>query len=430
MSLSLPREYPFEDVATALARRATADVPPQTWLVVRWLFHFIPALVLSLFRSCFFFLDSDFGLSFKSQPTTLNKFIEHRVRKALTGLKPARYAREGFAATLWPYLLFKPPDIHYERYWLRVPAAPGVTTPDLRGADEACALDVAFPSRGRHDLTFLILHGLNGGSDDGYVRDFVKSVTDRGHVAAVLVNRGLMGTPVRGTKSIFSGARTCDVSAAIDVLRQAFAKPVTLVGFSMGAVVAANVACQVSSLLATIAISGSLCTGAVLGPCGDRSRRVWQPPLAANLKASFFVPNLYKLKFDPDPVWRAFSIDEFDRAFVCKVHDMSLEEYYEHTSALGRGDADGFAKFRRLKSPLFVLHSADDPIIPHETNFADAAATASPYVTFLTTDKGGHVGWPTRNARNWQFMSAAALAFATAALDFKNTAPSGGSSEG
>jgi predicted alpha/beta-fold hydrolase len=95
----------------------------------------------------------------------------------------------GDARTGFPYLmnnLKNHPKFH--RVW----------QPTVDG--EYVALDIAFPKTG-HDSSqplYLILHGLNGGSEEGYVLDFTASRIEKGSTVVVLVARGLMDTPIQG----------------------------------------------------------------------------------------------------------------------------------------------------------------------------------------------------------------------------------------
>ena len=65
--------------------------------------------------------------------------------------------------------------------------------PTGKDDDEAVALDVVFPKQGYQPdkPTFLILHGLNGGSTEPYVLDLARRATREGHTVAVMINRGL-----------------------------------------------------------------------------------------------------------------------------------------------------------------------------------------------------------------------------------------------
>ena len=98
--------------------------------------------------------------------------------------------------------------------------------------DEECvdgeflALDIAFPYSNNgdhekqqsfvHDVTkpvYLVLHGLNGGSHEEYVMEFVLRRQAEGSTVVVLVARGLMDLPLKGW-NLFHGARTMDVHSA------------------------------------------------------------------------------------------------------------------------------------------------------------------------------------------------------------------------
>jgi len=102
---------------------------------------------------------------------------------------------------------------------------------------EGIALDIAFgvapphddndnngSRRGEvHDWTkpvYLILHGLNGRSDEEYVKEFVVRKTGEGHTCIVMIARGLMDTPVRGW-NVFHGARTSDIELTSSLIHTA-----------------------------------------------------------------------------------------------------------------------------------------------------------------------------------------------------------------
>lgn len=94
----------------------------------------------------------------------------------------------GDARTGLPYLMNHIETCNFQRVWL--------PTVD----NEYVALDIAFPSKGHNSSNplYLVLHGLNGGSEEGYVLDFVSSRTKAGSTVVVMVARGLMNTPIQG----------------------------------------------------------------------------------------------------------------------------------------------------------------------------------------------------------------------------------------
>ena len=119
--------------------------------------------------------------------------------------------------------------------------------------NEAVILDIAFPSDGMVHLdkpAYLILHGINGGSSEGYVADFIQRRIEEGSTVSVMITRGLMDSFIVG-EDIMHFARTSDVSAAAGALRQVFGKDVFIggVGYSMGGI----------TIAAYVAKSGTMC---------------------------------------------------------------------------------------------------------------------------------------------------------------------------
>ena len=73
-----------------------------------------------------------------------------------------------------------------------------------------------------HDLTkpvYLLLHGLNGGSQEEFIKDMVRRRREEGSTVVVMIARGMMDTHLV-TWNTFHGARTGDVDAAARVLRK------------------------------------------------------------------------------------------------------------------------------------------------------------------------------------------------------------------
>lgn len=436
-------DYPF-------ARPPRDESPPlnmYSWrilrpVVYRFLAASLPALVLAIVASAYRFT---FGpravdaVEISSAKTPRNAFLAARLRRVLDAMPPPTpWLVGGDLCTLAPFLLFgaDPKGIRYERRWLRVAASPAPDGADgFRrrsaggGDDEAVAMDVRFPERPSTGETpvFLLLHGLNGGSSEPYVHDFVGRANAAGAICAVLVARGLMRTPVRAEP--FNGARTGDVASAAAALRESFGDRVVLVGFSMGGIIAMNYAARSgadSNLVAAVALSGNLSCARTTGACGDRGKRVWQPFLAYSLKDSFTGPNRGALKrrgVPLGPILDAGSISAFDEAQVVPFARypglVGPGGYYGDMSAAGDGDGAGLAKLANLAVPGLVLHARDDPITPIEAQLPAAAAAAAANLTVLSTASGGHTGWPRGpdpRRHKWRFMAELGVAFGFGAL--------------
>ncbi len=85
---------------------------------------------------------------------------------------------------------------------------------------EAVACDWRFPDEGVNKDTrlVLVLHGLNGGSKEMYIKDFAEQCTrgGRNYVVCALNARGYGGTPLRSDR-LYCGARTSDIRKSIEM---------------------------------------------------------------------------------------------------------------------------------------------------------------------------------------------------------------------
>ena len=135
---------------------------------------------------------------------TTNPYMERVIQDNPTWPAESRVYDYQHGATPWmvtgdsrtglPYLFNNVPTPTYHRVWL----------PTLEEDDDSeyLALDISFPTNGNgHDPTkplYLIFHGLNGGSNDGYVQDITVRRNQEGSTVVVMIARGIMDTPIRG----------------------------------------------------------------------------------------------------------------------------------------------------------------------------------------------------------------------------------------
>jgi hypothetical protein len=168
------------------------------------------------------------GLYYDSSNSFISSIVDHwpepyrtySIEQGATPWMPTGDSRTGL-----PFLLCKVDDPTWTRVWLPVDDG------------EVVAIDISFPATG-HDSSkplYLILHGLNGGSQEEYVKDFAWRRTSEGSTVCVMVARGLMDLPVRGW-DVFHGARWTDAHSAAKALRAGLGEGQLLagVGFSMG----------------------------------------------------------------------------------------------------------------------------------------------------------------------------------------------------
>ena len=208
---------------------------------------------------------------------------------------------------------------------------------------EAVILDIAFPDNMAIDddkRVYLVLHGINGDSNEGYIVDFVHRQVSQGNVVAVMVTRGLGDSPILGD-NILHFARISDVSAAARALRNAINQVspnegllLAGVGYSMGAIILTNYVASDSKcdLDVAIAFSGSLDTKQQR--YFHRSASLWQPFIAKAMRDTLLSRYSRQIlrKLDQEQLkelMKAKSLVDFDRALFVPYFDFEgLDDYY------------------------------------------------------------------------------------------------------
>jgi len=322
----------------------------------------------------------------------------------------------GDSRTGLPFILNKVASPYYVRVWL--PVSDG----------EVIALDIAFPPLKlstssddqtiyRHDTSkplYMILHGLNGGSQEEYVKDFAVRRHAEGSTVVVVVARGLMDLPIRGWDG-FHGARITDAHAAATALRSATAEGQILagVGYSMGAIILSNYVARSGSdcaLHTAVSISGGLDMRYETN--FTRAQRLWQPILTQELREKFVLGKFGEKmrqrlsKQQMKEMLRAYHITEIDKTAVVAYNGFrDLDHYYSDMSALGdtplefhsEATAPAGTRIHNITIPICVIHALDDPLISWRTVAANGGLmhpenltkTGAGNLFLLLTKRGG-----------------------------------------
>ncbi len=324
----------------------------------------------------------------------------------------------GDTRTALPFLLSEAsaPEGGWTRRW--VPVEDG----------EHVAVDCAgLEASNNHSPTFfLILHGLNGGSDEEYVKDFTNTALEKGDVSCVLIARGLMGTPVVNGK-MFHGARIGDVDIVAKKMRDAMPSDSKLVGvgYSMGAITLANYVARAAdkcALDAAIGIGGGL--DMRFQAYYHRSQWLWQPLLARTLIDNFyerFLP-LYKKKLSQEQLEGsrvARDVTEIDSHMIAPFNDFQdLEHYYTDMSAASDFvDSTQPGRIASISIPTAIVNALDDPIVCEKTlRYPPDLVSTNENLFILLTKKGGHVGYPIEDivSTKWAWMTNVVYGFVEA----------------
>lgn len=391
----------------------------------------------------------DPGLYYSSSNPFISSIVSHWPESSRTysvdnGATP--YLLTGDQRTGIPFIVNKVEEQEYVRVWTQ-----------NRFDGEYLALDIAFPTNEKgesvHDLNkpvYLVLHGLNGGSHEEYVKDLVKRRRAENCTVIVLIARGMMDTKMAGWNA-FHGARTGDVDIAARTLRRGLSSLADAnqrskrqilagVGYSMGAIILSNYVARSGThcaLDAAMAISGGLDMRQQLN--FKRSMRLWQPMLTFGLRDDIIIGKYgrhYKHRLTEDQflkLLRVTSISALDVEAIVTYNSFdSLLHYYSEMSAMGDRNpefqllgstnpdpsGDNWGRIANVSIPFAVLQALDDPLVGWRTVGTDnpqgMVDSGTGNLMLVLTKAGGHVGWPLGNNPKklaWKWMNDAARDF-------------------
>jgi predicted alpha/beta-fold hydrolase len=246
------------------------------------------------------------------------------------------------------------------------------------------------PDRGAA-VTVVIVHGLEGSSESGYVIGTGSKAWTAG-MNVVRMNVRSCGGTEQLASTLYHSGLSADVGAVVNELISKDDLPrVALAGFSMGGNQVLKLAGEWGeSAPRQVKAFAAVCPGMDLAASSEElhrwSNRIYEWRFLLSLwqsmgrKARLF-PDIYRR-----PRLRTLgSIRDFDNTVTARYCGFAdADDYYRRASSS--------PLVPRIAVPTLVIHSQDDPFIRllPETR---AALAANPQVRFLETRHGGHCGF-------------------------------------
>ncbi|HKC64884.1 MAG TPA: alpha/beta fold hydrolase [Pyrinomonadaceae bacterium] len=237
----------------------------------------------------------------------------------------------------------------------------------------------------------ILVHGLEGSNTSVYMLGTAVKAFAAGF-NVVRLNLRTCGKTEHLTPTLYHGGLTSDLLFVIrELVERDRLSQIFLTGFSLGG----NMSMMMPGedpervpreLKGICAISPTI----ELGPCSDaiERRENWHYKWSfmrsmrnrVRRKRKFF-PDLY----DTRGLRRIRTLRDFDARYV--VADggyRSVDDYYERASSL--------RVLSHIRTPTLIIHAQDDPLVPFDP-FRDPSIQENPYIIFLATERGGHVGF-------------------------------------
>ena len=243
----------------------------------------------------------------------------------------------------------------------------------------------------------VILHGLEGSAEAGYIRSFAQWALERGFGVHRLNMRGCGGTEAL-CETMYHSGLTGDTRLVLERIRQRRMGPLFVLGFSLGG----NVALKLAGELGETDLIAGVCTVstpidlAVCVRCTEKlSNLLYARRFLDRLKARVRrMSQLAPHRFNPAGLEEVRTIWEFDDRFTAQFFGFgTAKNYYATQSAVRYLDS--------IRVPGLLISAKDDPLVPFEL-YRDAMIAANPALTLVAPEHGGHLGFISRRTpRFW-----------------------------
>lgn len=266
------------------------------------------------------------------------------------------------------------------------------------GDGDSLILHLAVPQKETEEgaqFGVLLMHGLGGTHQSGYVQRAAKKLLSQGFWVAIIDHRGC-GAGQAHAKYPTHAGRSADVAAAAEYLLEKMQpERLLLVGYSLSGNMLLKWLAEAGNNLPAEVCGMAVCPPVDLIACSEHieQRRNWiyNQSFCKNLLATIQrrtreFPDAHTMQFRTKPR----SLREFDAAFTAPLGGFSsVEEYYTRSSSAPH--------LERITCPTLILAAGDDPIVP-----AGPLRTAkfSRSTQFVETPGGGHLGYLSRGAND------------------------------
>lgn len=233
----------------------------------------------------------------------------------------------------------------------------------------------------------LILHGLEGSSQAGYVGAILLGAAERGWGAVAMSFRSCGSSGPNRLARFYHSGETTDALQVLARMRETITGPIAGVGFSLGG----NVILRILGELGEAAPLAAAAVVSVPLDLQESVARLDGPGPMSRLYRGVFLRSLRRKALEkaerfPDAldaaaIRSASTIQGFDDVVTARLHGfLDAADYYRRCSSGPILPA--------ILRPTLYLASRDDPFFHLPAKLPDA-----PHVELLLTEKGGHVGF-------------------------------------
>jgi len=238
----------------------------------------------------------------------------------------------------------------------------------------------------------VLLHGLEGSGEAGYMRSMAWHALEKGFIAHRFHMRTCGGTE-RLCKTLYHAGLTCDLRAFLEqISAQNRNLPVFVIGFSLGG----NVALKMAGELGDTDLMHGVCAISTPIDLAACAKRIGKPDNA-----------LYENRFVSRMRRRLIGTGRYSAADFRGLRSIYDIDDKITAPSFGFGTADNYYATQSslrflhgIRVPGLIVQAKDDTFIPFGI-FQDPAVTGNPNIEILATEHGGHLGFLSRSGQRF-----------------------------
>ncbi len=235
----------------------------------------------------------------------------------------------------------------------------------------------------------ILVHGLEGSADAGYMRTMAKAGLDAGY-AVSRFNIRTCGNTERFANTLYHAGLTIDLLSVLKQIREEGRTPVHLVGYSLGGnmilKLAGELGEEATPLIASIcAISTPIDLAASARTIRKFSNRLYERRFLKRMRARVAETGRFTARQvnAPRTIW------EFDDVLTGPSFGFRDAVHYYETQSSRQF-------LERIRVPVLLIQAKDDIFIPFEI-FEHPQVKANPLIRLHATEHGGHLGFLSRS---------------------------------
>ena len=241
------------------------------------------------------------------------------------------------------------------------------------------------------EARLILLHGLEGSDQSGYLRSLAQTALEAGFAVTRLNMRTCGGSESR-CPTLYHAGLTSDLRSVLLDYARFSSERLYLVGFSLGGNVVLKLAGEMGDALPArglVAVSTPIDLDACCRQMQRFENRLYEWRFVERLKARYRrrcadYPERYRLE-DLDGIRSVYDFD--DRITAPHFAFGTAENYYRTQSSQ--------IFLPQIRLPTLLVQAEDDPLIPFRV-FEQAAIRRNPALELLAVPHGGHVGFVSR----------------------------------